>query len=432
MDDNSRTYKTFRKLIVPRQEPPPERIPINAIRICHLGNDEVLVSVDDEGLVMVWFTENFDRQPLSFKNNISTWGIATHAPSRLLAVSANSHQITLFDVSHQGVEHSLEDRELISRVDRKELSGHLHNVPSIDFHENGRFLASCSIDGTCRVWEVATGKTLRIIYGKELKWNWAIKFLPTKYLITSLGQDSKLDHVPPLITSTTPPPSSDFNWMEAFGEDEDDFDYDSDMDENVDDEDSDMDDDVSDYESDGHDQDDRQYIMESSITIPFFGDHETDDYVSANENAVEEDLLSMEADESSLWTDDDEDEDEETMKVFQEKADQSPQERIEFEDNILMYTTKRDIHLVDPETGEYYDSITDLIRRSDLDPHSWHFDRLCMVEFVKEFSLLLVGTQAGRIALVRVVRSQSDTTQLRYKMVSTLILLRPISGNRNS
>lgn len=37
---------------------------------------------------------------------------------------------------------------------RVQLVGHDNNIPCIDFHSSGRYIASCSIDQTCRIWDV--------------------------------------------------------------------------------------------------------------------------------------------------------------------------------------------------------------------------------------------------------------------------------------
>lgn len=42
--------------------------------------------------------------------------------------------------------------------DRVHLIGHTHNIPCVDFNRTGRFIASCSIDQTCRIWDIKTGQ----------------------------------------------------------------------------------------------------------------------------------------------------------------------------------------------------------------------------------------------------------------------------------
>lgn len=41
-----------------------------------------------------------------------------------------------------------------------ELTGHEHNIPNIDFNHTGQYLASASIDQTCRVWDITTKKVV--------------------------------------------------------------------------------------------------------------------------------------------------------------------------------------------------------------------------------------------------------------------------------
>ena len=109
-----------------------------------------------------------------------------HGPERLLAVSANSHEITVFDLKNGNPRYSDEndicDEYNASRKSRREgrrytiprksismqnssentliLKGHENNIPNISFSECGRFLVSCSIDRTCRTWNVKTGRMI--------------------------------------------------------------------------------------------------------------------------------------------------------------------------------------------------------------------------------------------------------------------------------
>ncbi|KAL1916856.1 uncharacterized protein VTP21DRAFT_5560 [Calcarisporiella thermophila] len=155
---------------------------INAIRIGWLGREEVLVSVHENGNARVWFTSAFERAPLLFTVDDSAWSAATHGHRRLLAISANSHNITLFRLQHNSSpsEHPL----LATGAERVVLRGHTHNIPNIDFSPCGRYLVSCSIDGTCRVWDVETAHTIacqdfaqigRLV--RDQQWGWSALFI---------------------------------------------------------------------------------------------------------------------------------------------------------------------------------------------------------------------------------------------------------------
>ncbi|SAL97771.1 hypothetical protein [Absidia glauca] len=163
---------------------------------------EILVAVGDNGEIFAWNTHNLfisavdgdkdlREQPFLRKVNselaenegrsggVSTWGIALHVHG-LLAVSANNYRITIYNLwkkqSPVGeVSNYLGDRQ---RVD---LAGHLHNVPCIDFDSSGRYLASGSIDMTCRLWDLSTLQQVgqrtmtRTLDGDA--WIWTVKFI---------------------------------------------------------------------------------------------------------------------------------------------------------------------------------------------------------------------------------------------------------------
>ncbi|KAJ9062674.1 hypothetical protein DSO57_1008131 [Entomophthora muscae] len=118
---------------------------INTIKVGMLGKEPVLAAVDDQGLVAVWFLHALKRQPFVFDNEISTWGIALNGPKRRIAVSANSHFITVYDLLSGSTLH---------------LKGHRQNIPSVDFSPSGDRLVSCSVDGSIRLWDLASGACL--------------------------------------------------------------------------------------------------------------------------------------------------------------------------------------------------------------------------------------------------------------------------------
>jgi WD40 repeat protein len=112
-------------------------------------------------------------------------------------VSANSHEITIFNLKESGkffnefdddnLESSGEEgsqtprtyASVLTKISENDdalggkaisvLRGHEHNIPSICFSACGRFLVSCSIDATCRVWNIKTGE---LIQTKILTGDW--------------------------------------------------------------------------------------------------------------------------------------------------------------------------------------------------------------------------------------------------------------------
>lgn len=163
---------------------------INAIKIGRLLEKEVLVTVAENGEVCIYRTENLQEPPMIINNGISTWGIAIHAEQGLIAVSANNWKITVFNLVEM-----TRDNPIYGRRSRREpenflksqpvvvLVGHNNNIPNIDFNESGRYLASSSIDQSCKVWDITTQEVVThrpsAFNDPEQSnlWCWSVKFI---------------------------------------------------------------------------------------------------------------------------------------------------------------------------------------------------------------------------------------------------------------
>lgn len=128
----------------------------------------MLLVVDDAGEVRVFLLNKLTERPFVYNNdNVSTWGISISSSSPYVAVSANSHQITLLKYNPSA----------FTQYENTSVTGHNHNIPCIDFSSCGQFLASISIDSTARVWEVATGKMRTKVSLGFQEWGWGIKWV---------------------------------------------------------------------------------------------------------------------------------------------------------------------------------------------------------------------------------------------------------------
>ncbi|KAJ6088449.1 hypothetical protein N7486_009710 [Penicillium sp. IBT 16267x] len=187
---------------------------INNILVDDLGRDEILLLGTDSGNICAYHVEAIysavtrcasrgDKRPFDgsevtpfFVENVgmSAWGLATHKYARLIAVSANTGQITIFafalvdstsvdDInglqssSNQDLDqldrtwvhiHSLKQfrelRELMpvnhrSRNLRLTYRGHFDNIPSVSFANfdldpNGEWMVSTDISNRVIVWRV--------------------------------------------------------------------------------------------------------------------------------------------------------------------------------------------------------------------------------------------------------------------------------------
>ena len=182
----------------------------NHLVVGDLGNEEILITACDDGDVVAYSTRQiynaiktgYDIRPSLpepvrpfFKRNVgkSAWGIAIHKEARLIAISANTRQITIFAfaISQRspsesqssssdedifgflndppGIPYQIQayagspgqrsfDQEII-------LKGHTHNIPNIAFCNTdddplGRYLVSTDIDGSTNIWDIWKGTIL--------------------------------------------------------------------------------------------------------------------------------------------------------------------------------------------------------------------------------------------------------------------------------
>ena len=183
---------------------------VNQLVVADLGIEEVLLAACDDGDVIahsirsichairevrdstsVRLLEPNTLRPLLLTNvGSSAWGLTVHKAARLIAVSSNKHQISVFAFALRG-ESSLErlsegdscpidilgdvfweqeKNEPRSPYDRDRnveiiLQGHRHNMPNITFCNTaidpiGEFLISIDIAGTTLVWNIWQRKVI--------------------------------------------------------------------------------------------------------------------------------------------------------------------------------------------------------------------------------------------------------------------------------
>ncbi|KAI8391006.1 uncharacterized protein BYT42DRAFT_555239 [Radiomyces spectabilis] len=211
-NDGAQFNRPVHKLVNPNAYQAGQESPfmINAILVDRLLDKEVLITVADNGDVCVWRTEALDQQPMMLRAEASTWGVAVHTEQGLLAVSANDKKITIFNIlrltqSSRLFEHTSpceprrRTKNWLRDDDKIVLEGHEHNIPNVDFSRSGRYLASCSVDKTCRVWDIAkrTMVTKRTIYSSQSDngWGWSVKFIPSGRFKYACMDDKRINQM---------------------------------------------------------------------------------------------------------------------------------------------------------------------------------------------------------------------------------------------
>lgn len=87
----------------------------------------------------------------------------------------------------------------VNQASQQILRGHDHNIPSVDFSPCGQFVATASIDRTCRTWRLSDGKQIQKKSLAQL-WGWGVAFVgPDAWTTTSRSEYKRIskDHLRP-------------------------------------------------------------------------------------------------------------------------------------------------------------------------------------------------------------------------------------------
>ncbi|OCL07166.1 hypothetical protein AOQ84DRAFT_223108, partial [Glonium stellatum] len=177
---------------------PPNPHSITHLIIDFLGTEEILLVSCDDGDVIGYHThlihqtiethsmlDMFERNARDVRNffhknvGLSAWGLSVHCEARLIAVSANTHRVTIYafalarpgNSSSEPSTDSLEDAFPDNDNDpadfpsprRKDhcivLPDIKENIPSVSFNNNGtdpqgRWILSSVIDGNVYIWDI--------------------------------------------------------------------------------------------------------------------------------------------------------------------------------------------------------------------------------------------------------------------------------------
>ncbi|KAF2024978.1 mitochondrial carrier [Setomelanomma holmii] len=163
---------------------------ITRLLVDNLGNDEILLATCDDGDVIGYRVEQIQRaveftqepstsgthesrkpEPRTFLHrNVgkSAWGLAINRQARMIAISANTHEITVLAYALSLPNHESMDTENTPRTrDHVIVLSGDHNIPSISFNNTGqdptgRWLVSSSISGQQMMWDLHNRRGARL------------------------------------------------------------------------------------------------------------------------------------------------------------------------------------------------------------------------------------------------------------------------------
>ncbi|KAF9701811.1 hypothetical protein EKO04_000437 [Ascochyta lentis] len=173
---------------------------ITRLHVDYLGQDEIILITCDDGDVIGYRTEEIqrvldkrtessdDEQEFQLEDPVRTflhrnvgasaWGLAIHREARMIAISANTHKVTVlayalatatgspndFSDSDSELEDCPEEEDPTDfpaprRQDHVITLSARHNVPAVSFNNtdddaSGRWLSSSSIDGEATIWDL--------------------------------------------------------------------------------------------------------------------------------------------------------------------------------------------------------------------------------------------------------------------------------------
>ncbi|KAK9454910.1 hypothetical protein V1511DRAFT_451012, partial [Dipodascopsis uninucleata] len=183
---------------------------INLLKIGFLGNEEFVVILTDAGQAILYSTVAVLRNPsvepiYVLQMERSAWGADFHDQGRLLAVSDNSRCITLFKL---GVDNKKARRhqQKHSRMNSEDSSigyenndfkrvisnAHNNNIPCVKFCDIKQgssqkiCILSTSIDGDCKLWDVATLRCISDAMFRDKK-GWSCLALSTADFVNISG-----------------------------------------------------------------------------------------------------------------------------------------------------------------------------------------------------------------------------------------------------
>ncbi|PPJ58382.1 hypothetical protein CBER1_08070 [Cercospora berteroae] len=207
---------------------------INSLVVQRLGNEEVVAAVRDDGDVNAFLVRHIisaierragadnkigpiaDEVKPFFHSNVgrSAWGLAMHSQARIIAVSANTHNITIFKfglaretddedtASDDDDPHVTEDRDDVT----VEIINGSTNVPHVAFCNTGddptaRWLLTTDIGGNCRSLDLHSmqpDQTFRFsplsnyLSHDRVNSGWGISFLDKRSFIPEDSLDAAL------------------------------------------------------------------------------------------------------------------------------------------------------------------------------------------------------------------------------------------------
>ncbi|KAK6541829.1 hypothetical protein TWF694_007609 [Orbilia ellipsospora] len=151
---------------------------INNMIIADLGTEEILLVANDNGYVTLWYTKHLVQREgnmdMWFDVKQSAWGLAVHKTKRLIAISANTTFISVYEMGNEAID---PDRPPRGAGDPITLAASYQNLPSVSFLQEdtaGRWLVTTDIVGNVICYDLLKGLETRTSYNGQ---GWTVSFV---------------------------------------------------------------------------------------------------------------------------------------------------------------------------------------------------------------------------------------------------------------
>ncbi|EPS40667.1 hypothetical protein H072_5463 [Dactylellina haptotyla CBS 200.50] len=151
---------------------------INNMIVADLGNEEILLVANDNGYVTLWYTKHLIQRQgnmdIWFDVKQSAWGLSVHKTKRLIAISANTTIISVYEMGNEAIDPDKPPRGAESPIS---LEAKSQNLPCLSFLQEdarGRYLVSTDIAGNVICYDLLKGAQTSTNYNGQ---GWTVTFV---------------------------------------------------------------------------------------------------------------------------------------------------------------------------------------------------------------------------------------------------------------
>ncbi|KAK6529550.1 hypothetical protein TWF281_008720 [Arthrobotrys megalospora] len=145
--------------------------------VADLGTEEVLLVANDSGYVTLWYTKHLIQRngnmDIWFDAQQTAWGLSVHKTKRLIAISSNTTKIFVYEMGNEAVDSTRPPRGAQNPI---VLSADHQNLPCVSFlqDDTGRWLTTTDVNGAVILYDLLNGTSTMTSYNGQ---GWTVTFV---------------------------------------------------------------------------------------------------------------------------------------------------------------------------------------------------------------------------------------------------------------